>query len=158
MYVPTNYIIIYQREALQMLEMMKHKALQLAYKQVRYGFTKKSPYISYGVYYLYWQITYSCYCTVPMSSHLYMLVTTKAFLIATTRQKWMRIYNISITLDSSRIHEYYYNNKLIFFYLKTRRCKFYTLKIIYIINYHTNKIHENLILTKWTKIPYSTNC
>ena len=39
--------IIYQREALQMLEMIKQKALQLACVQVRYGVTKNSPYISY---------------------------------------------------------------------------------------------------------------
>ena len=32
--------IIYQREALQMLEMIKQKVLQLAYVQVRYGITK----------------------------------------------------------------------------------------------------------------------
>ena len=32
--------IIYQHEALQMLEMIKQKALRLAYVQVRYGITK----------------------------------------------------------------------------------------------------------------------
>ena len=42
--------IIYQCEALQMPEMIKQKALQVACKQVRYGFTKNCPYISYGVY------------------------------------------------------------------------------------------------------------
>ena len=31
-----------------MPEMIKQKALQLACKQVRYDFAKKSPYISYG--------------------------------------------------------------------------------------------------------------
>ena len=41
--------IIYQHEALQMPEMIKQKALWLAYVQVRYGITKNSPYISYGV-------------------------------------------------------------------------------------------------------------
>ena len=35
--------------SLQMLEMIKQKALQLAYKQARYGLTKNSPYIFYGV-------------------------------------------------------------------------------------------------------------
>ena len=41
--------IIYQHEALQMPEMIKQKALQLACVQVRYGITKISPYISYEV-------------------------------------------------------------------------------------------------------------
>ena len=41
--------IVYQREVLQMPEMIKQKALQLACVQVRYGIAKKSPYISYGV-------------------------------------------------------------------------------------------------------------
>ena len=39
--------IIYQREALQMPKMIKQKALQLACKLVRHGFTKK--FISYEV-------------------------------------------------------------------------------------------------------------
>ena len=41
--------IIYQHEALHMLKMTKQKALQLACKQVRYGFARNFTYISYGV-------------------------------------------------------------------------------------------------------------
>ena len=41
--------IIYQREALQMPEMKKQKALQLACVQVRYGITKIPHTLSYGV-------------------------------------------------------------------------------------------------------------
>ena len=41
--------IIYQHEALQIPKMIKQKVLQLACKQMRYGFTKNFPYISYGV-------------------------------------------------------------------------------------------------------------
>ena len=38
-----------EHEVLQMPEMIKQKALRLAYVQVRYGITKNSPYISYGI-------------------------------------------------------------------------------------------------------------
>ena len=41
--------IIYQREALQMPEMVKQKALQLACVQVRYGITKIPCIFSYEV-------------------------------------------------------------------------------------------------------------
>ena len=41
--------VIYQCEALQMPEMIRQKALQLACKQMRHGLTQKSPYISYGI-------------------------------------------------------------------------------------------------------------
>ena len=41
--------IIYQSEALQMPEMIKQKALQLACVQVRFGITKIPHIFSYGV-------------------------------------------------------------------------------------------------------------
>ena len=48
--VNTMYLqIIYQCEVSQKPKMMKEKALQLACKVIRYGFTNNSPYISYEV-------------------------------------------------------------------------------------------------------------
>ena len=79
--------IIYQHEALQMPKMIKQKGLQLACKQVRYGFTK-IPHI--------FPIEYNiCIDKLPgaalyisyKKSDLHMLVTTKAFLVAITRQR-----------------------------------------------------------------------
>ena len=54
----------------------------------------------------------------------------------------IRVYSI-VTVHSS-------NNKLIFLYLKTRRCKYYTLNTMYIKLHKLPwiEIHENLILTK----------
>ena len=59
------------------------KALQLACKQVRYGFTKNSPHFIYRAQNLYRQIACSCYCTLMSyeQSDLYMLVTTRLFLL-----------------------------------------------------------------------------
>ena len=46
---PKLYTIRYQREALQMPNIIKEKTLQLGCKLVKYGFTKNSPHISYRV-------------------------------------------------------------------------------------------------------------
>ena len=59
-----NTFCWYQCEALQMPEMIRQKVIQLACKQVKYGFTKST---IWSIIYLCSQIIYSCYCTFPMS-------------------------------------------------------------------------------------------
>ena len=79
--------VTYQHKALQMPEMIKQEALQLACEQGDKASQK------FPIHFLWWVILVLTYCLQLLlyifyaQSDLYMLVNIKAFLVVITRQK-----------------------------------------------------------------------